>query len=51
MRKESRMDVQEMINTLKGHPDSGKIGLIATHLGVVRGTSRNGLEVTGVEVG
>ena len=44
------MDIQEMISALKGHPDSGKIGMIATHLGVVRGTSRNGLEVTELEV-
>ena len=44
------MDIQEMVNTLKGHPDSTKIGMIATHLGVVRGTSRGGEGVTGVEV-
>jgi len=44
------MDIQEMVNTLKGHPDSSKIGMIATHLGVVRGTSRGGEGVTGVEV-
>ena len=45
------MDIQEMINTLKEHPDSGKIGMIATHLGVVRGTSREGGEVTEIQVG
>jgi len=44
------MDIQEMVNKLKGHPDSSKIGMIATHLGVVRGTSRGGEGVTGVEV-
>jgi len=45
------MDIQEMINTLKGHPDSAKIGMIATHLGVVRGTSRNGQRVAEIQVG
>ncbi len=50
MEKESEMDIQEMVNTLKRHPDSNKIGMIATHLGVVRGTSREGEGVTGVEV-
>ena len=50
MEKESEMDIQDMVNTLKGHPDSNKIGMIATHLGVVRGTSREGEGVTGVEV-
>ncbi len=44
------MEIQEMISALRGHPDSGKIGMIATHLGVVRGTSRNGLEVTEIQV-
>jgi molybdopterin synthase catalytic subunit len=45
------MDIQEMINTLKGHPDSDKMGMIATHLGVVRGTSRDGRKVTEIQVG
>jgi molybdopterin synthase catalytic subunit len=44
------MDIQSMINRLKDHPDSSKIGMIATHLGVVRGTSRDGKRVTGIEV-
>jgi molybdopterin synthase catalytic subunit len=44
------MDIQEMVNTLKGHPDSNKIGMIATHLGVVRGTSRGGEGVASIEV-
>jgi molybdopterin synthase catalytic subunit len=50
MRKRSDMDIQNMINQLKDHPDSSKIGMIATHLGVVRGTTRNGKHVTGIEV-
>ena len=50
MRKQSDMDIQNMINRLKEHPDSSKIGMIATHLGLVRGTSRDGRDVTGIEV-
>ena len=44
------MNLNKMIETLKAHPESHKIGMIASHLGVVRGTSRNGAKVTGVEV-
>lgn len=39
-----------MIEALKTHPDHEKIGMIASHLGLVRGTSRNGRAVTGIEV-
>ena len=44
------MDIQEMINTLKGHPDAHKIGMIATHLGVVRVTSREGKGVIEIDI-
>lgn len=44
------MDIQTMIANLKGHPDARKIGMIASHLGVVRGTSRDGRPVECVEV-
>jgi len=44
------MDMNKAIDTLKRHPDFTKMGMIASHLGVVRGTSLNGQEVTGVEV-
>jgi len=44
------MNINEMIEKIKAHPDSGKMGMIASHLGVVRGTSRNGQEVTEIEV-
>jgi len=44
------MNINEMITTLRRHHDSSRIGMIATHLGVVRGTSRNGQVVTGIEV-
>ncbi len=44
------MDINNMIDQLKRHPESHRIGMIASHLGVVRGTSRDGREVTGMEV-
>ena len=44
------MDIQEMVNKLKGHPDSNKIGVIATHLGVVSDPSGEREGTTGVEV-
>lgn len=44
------MDIQDMINTLKRHADANKIGMIATHLGVVRGSSREGERVTSIEI-
>ena len=50
MGKGSEMDIQEMVNKLKGHPDSNKIGVIATHLGVVSDPSGESEGTTGVEV-
>lgn len=44
------MDIQKTLDKIRNHPDSPKIGMIASHLGVVRGNSRNGREVKGVEV-
>jgi len=44
------MDLNKTIQTLKEHPDYPKMGMIASHLGVVRGTSLNGRPVTGIEV-
>ena len=44
------MDMNKAIDTLKRHPDFPKMGMIASHLGVVRSTSLNGREVKGVEV-
>lgn len=39
-----------MIESIKRHPDFAKMGMIASHLGVVRGTSLNGQKVKGIEV-
>jgi len=44
------MDLSKMIQTLKEHPDYPKMGMIASHLGVVRETSLGGDKVSGIEV-
>jgi molybdopterin synthase catalytic subunit len=47
---EAKMDLSKMIQTLKEHPDYSKMGMIASHLGVVRETSLKGDKVSGIEV-
>jgi molybdopterin synthase catalytic subunit len=44
------MDINRMIMKLRQHPESAKMGMIATHLGLVRASSRKGDDVTGIEV-
>lgn len=44
------MDTEKILEMIRNHPESPKIGMIASHLGVVRGHSRNGRDVRGVEV-
>ena len=44
------MDINKMIDTLKAHPGFPKMGMIASHLGVVRETSLDGRKVIGIEV-
>jgi molybdopterin synthase catalytic subunit len=44
------MDINRMIMKLRRHPESAKIGMIATHLGLVRASSRKGDDVTCIEV-
>ncbi len=44
------MDISRMIDSLKAHPDFSKMGMIASHLGIVRGTSIDGREVRGIEI-
>ena len=44
------MDLNKMIERVRAHPEHEKIGMIASHLGVVRGVSRNGRAVSGIEV-
>ena len=44
------MNIQAMIEKVKNHPEADKIGMITTHLGVVRGHSRDGQGVEAVQV-
>ena len=44
------MDLSKMIESVKAHPEYKKMGMIASHLGVVRGTSRDGQTVRGIKV-
>ena len=44
------MDLNKMIDTLKAHSGFTKMGMIASHLGVVRETSLDGRKVVGIEV-
>lgn len=44
------MDLAKIIQTFKDHPDYHKIGMIASHLGVVRENSLNGRKVRGIEI-
>ena len=44
------MDINGILKKIQEHPDSDKMGMIASHLGVVRGSSRNGRSVTRIEV-
>jgi molybdopterin synthase catalytic subunit len=44
------MDINKMIDSLKSRSDFHQMGMIASHLGVVRGTSLNGQDVTSIEV-
>jgi molybdopterin synthase catalytic subunit len=45
------MDLNKMIERVRKNTDPSKVGMIASHLGVVRRTSRNGREVLSIEVG
>jgi len=44
------LDVQKMINQIRQQPDFDKAGMVLAHNGVVRGTSRDGREVSGLRV-
>lgn len=44
------MDIPAMINQMKQHPDFSRAGMVLYHNGVVRGTSREGDEVTGLSI-
>jgi molybdopterin synthase catalytic subunit len=44
------MNMTTMMDQIKKHPDYHKAGMILFHNGVVRATSREGEEVTGLEI-
>lgn len=44
------MDQNSLIDKIKAHPDYHRAGMILTHHGLVRGTSRDGREVSGVRL-
>lgn len=44
------MEIQKIIDKIKKHEKSRNMGMIASHLGIVRGYSRNGRDVEGVAV-
>ena len=44
------MDITAMMNSIKKHPDFGKVGMVLCHNGVVRATSRDGRQVNGLRV-
>jgi molybdopterin synthase catalytic subunit len=44
------MDINALIERIRGHRDFHKAGMILCHNGVVRSTSRDGTPVTGVTV-
>jgi molybdopterin synthase catalytic subunit len=44
------MNIENMISTLKGRPDFNKMGMIASHLGIVRGTALDGTPVKALEI-
>ncbi|SLM31610.1 conserved hypothetical protein [Desulfamplus magnetovallimortis] len=44
------MSIDTMIRQIKSHPDYPKVGMVLYHNGVVRQTTREGAEVTGLSV-
>lgn len=44
------MNLQKLTDTIKKHPDFGRVGMILSHNGVVRESSRDGRPVSGIEI-
>ncbi len=44
------MNINNLIDTIKKHPDYENVGMILCHNGVVRSTSRNGRKVSGLRI-
>jgi molybdopterin synthase catalytic subunit len=44
------MDLSALINKIRDHSDFSQVGMILCHVGVVRGTSRDGRPVSGLDL-
>ena len=44
------MDIGKMLEGIKTHPEYRNVGMIASHLGIVRSFSRDGRPVSGMDV-
>ena len=44
------MNLIQMVDTIKKHPDYHRAGMILCHNGIVRGTSRDGRQVSGLTI-
>ncbi len=44
------MELTDLIDRIKAHPDYAKVGMILCHVGVVRETSRDGQPVSGLDL-
>ena len=44
------MDIGKMLEGIKAHPEYRNVGMIASHLGIVRSFSRDGRAVAGMDV-
>ena len=44
------MNLNSLLDKIKKHPDYDKAGMILCHNGIVRNTSRDGREVTGLRI-
>jgi len=44
------MNINKMIESIKTHPDFHNIGMIASHLGIVRSYARGGKAIIGLDV-
>ena len=44
------MEITTLIQKIKAHPQSAKVGMMLCHVGIVRGASRNGRPVSGLDL-
>ncbi|MCK5509470.1 MAG: molybdenum cofactor biosynthesis protein MoaE [Desulfobacterales bacterium] len=44
------MEITTLIRKIKAHPQSAKVGMMLCHVGIVRGASRNGRPVSGLDL-